>query len=115
MKPATAKHETRETLPLFDSSTDPSARKHGNDENSRAAWEKVVGDLNQRQREVCDAVFHQRHRGATAKEVATALNKPLHAISGRFTELKDKQMLIPKEESRDGSRVCVHRFWVHGQ
>lgn|GEM_PF-1674579 len=105
-----ARHEQSETLPLF-APSDPTRSKHGGNPQSEAAFERVKVTLNARQKAVCSEVFLAREHGATAKEVAAKLKMPLHAISGRFTELKKAEVIFETEHVREGSRVCVHGKW----
>lgn len=67
-------------------SADPSARKHKGNEQSVAAHKRILHTKADTYDQILRFI---RSRGrATGFEVAAYLGKPLHAISGRLSELK---------------------------
>jgi hypothetical protein len=85
--------------------TDPTKNKHGGNAQSNAAFALVADTLTDRQNTVLERVSASRG-GITSKELANALETPLHAISGRITELK-AQGRIREHGRRDGCAVLV--------
>lgn len=79
--------------------------KHGGNEHSRAAFEKLSEHLNPARLDVLFAVSKTLDNGATSKEVAEYLGKPLHAISGRLTELAREGWIERTGKTRDGAAV----------
>lgn len=80
---------------------DPSKGK--NVDTSKAAWKKVQA-AESRQR-IVDVLRAQGNWGMTCKEIAVALNIPMHHVSGRCTELIELGKLYKLELTRDGGRV----------
>jgi len=85
--------------------TDPTKNKHGGNAQSNAAFALVADTLTDRQNAVLERILASE-RGITSKELANALETPLHAISGRITELK-AQGRIREAGRRDGCAVLV--------
>jgi len=83
---------TQETL-------DPCLSRHGGNEQSNAAFRRV--NVTKGQQEILNAM-----RGGgklTSKELASILNKPLHFVSGRLSELKAKNRIRPTGRPRHGA------------
>jgi hypothetical protein len=77
----------RGTDPYDRFNDDPSRHKHGGSDTSRAAWEKARTRRAECQQEVLDALRSVHPEGLTCKELSAVLNKAMHKISGRITEL----------------------------
>lgn len=90
---------------LFGSSVDVCERKHGGNAESQAAFERLSEHLTESRQDVLFAVSKKLDGGATSKEVADALGKPLNAISGRLTELAREGWIERTGERRDGAAV----------
>lgn len=85
---------------------DITENRHGGNEQSAAAFEKIVKSLPSMRRIVFDAIAHAGKEGLTCKELARAWGCGMNEISGRFTELKrDKR--IHRIATREGSGVMV--------
>jgi hypothetical protein len=83
--------------------SDPCRGKHGGNPESEAANVRAHGGKEEMRRRIlclfltgCDW---------TSKEIAARLGKPLHAISGRLSELRAAEDLVPTGERRDGAAV----------
>jgi hypothetical protein len=85
-------------------SDDPTRHKHGGTDTSRAAWEKARTRRAECQQEVLNVLRSVYPKGLTCKELSAVLNKAMHKISGRITELLDDG-LVHKGEIRNGGRV----------
>ncbi|HTR27235.1 MAG TPA: hypothetical protein VMI10_24910 [Terriglobales bacterium] len=84
---------------------DPCARKHGGNEESRAAnWHNLKHRPEQRH-EVYALISNAGPQGLSMKEVATIMGVQLNTISGRGTELKKLGLVEPTAEVRAGSMV----------
>jgi hypothetical protein len=83
-------------------SGDPS-KGRGNQE-SRAAWQRVLDHLVESQLDVLCIVQGCHPEPVNAKEIAQALNKPLHCISGRVTELLEMGLVEKTDTVRNRSR-----------
>lgn len=83
------------------------AKKHGEAETSRAAFERTRATLPDARNDVYFAVDMRGDMGLTAKEYAEQSGKPLNAVSGRFSELKKDGRIIKNGERRDGCAVHV--------
>ncbi len=86
-------------------STDPCRHRHHGNRESRAAWEQVLQDLCRAQRAVFEVYLKAHPTPLTPKEVAAALGKKLHEISGRCAEGKELGILRATNTIRDGSRA----------
>jgi len=89
-------------------SPDICANKHGGNAQSVKANPSVEAKATLRERvrifiAACD--FH----GATVKEIAATFNKPMHAISGRCSELKALGNIWESGRVRGGGAVLVGR------
>lgn len=91
-------------LPLFD----VSARKHGgNPQSENANLAAQPGKAKAREM-VFNVLNIRGQRGATCREISQVLNKPMHAISGRITELiVEGRARRSAWRNRDGGRVIV--------
>ena len=85
--------------------TDITKNKHGVNAQSNAAFEKISGKINTMQQQVAIAI-NRASAGATSKDIAHWLRRPLNAISGRITELKAMGK-IKQIGRRDGCAVYV--------
>lgn len=74
--------------------------KHGNNENSLAAWESVLPTLQRREREFIAALLT---KPMTSKEVAVFLHRPLHTISGRPRKLARNGLVVATGIKRENS------------
>jgi hypothetical protein len=84
---------------------DPCKNRHRGNAESRAAWEKVLLKLTESQDAVLEVIQAAHPNPITPKEISWDLNKPLHSISGRCTELKEQGLIEPSEIVRNGSRA----------
>lgn len=54
-------------------------------------------------------------RGTTIHEIAKFLEKPVHSVSGRVSELKADNLIFDSGRDRDGCSVLVQRReWCNG-
>lgn len=86
---------------------DPSERKHKGAETSVAAYRKVEGAKEVTYQKILTLVKARGEFGATSKEIAYALGKQLHAISGRLSEMRAMKWLKDSGMRRDGAAVLV--------
>jgi len=90
--------------------TDICKNKHKGNAESNAAFATIESKITQGQDDVLFALqclyrkSYCTQDGFTSKEIADWLEKPLHKISGRITELKAKG-LIKQSGRRDGCAV----------
>lgn len=99
-------------LPLFDqaSKQDTTARRHGGSAASASAHQRLYPA---KRAQLWSILKHYRKagmHGLSAKEVAMRLNKSLHEISGRITELHQWGFIFKTPTRRLNSTVLVHRF-----
>jgi hypothetical protein len=85
-------------------SDDPTRHKHHGELTSQMAWEKARTRRAECQQEVLDALRSVYPEGLTCKELSAVLNKAMHKISGRITELLEDG-LVRKGEIRNGGHV----------
>lgn len=85
--------------------TDICERKHGGVFTSRQAFERVQPKMAQARQDVLLAVSLSLDTGLTSKEYSERSGKPLHAVSGRFTELAREGWIERTNETRNGSAV----------
>lgn len=86
---------------------DVCSRKHGGNRESRDAHERIRPAKLRMRMLVLGVVQRCGEGGATAKEVADVLGRPLHTISGRCRELKDLHLVRVNGMRRDGGAVLV--------
>lgn len=84
---------------------DPSARKHKNNPQSRAAHKKVVPTKEVMWQLIMGFADSRGEYGITLHEVAGALGKEKNEISGRLSELKMKGWLHETGAKRNGAAV----------
>jgi hypothetical protein len=94
----------RGTDPFGRFNDDPTRHKHGGTDTSRVAWEKARTRRADCQQEVLNALRSVHPKGLTCKELSAVLNKAMHKISGRITELLEDG-LVHKGEIHNGGRV----------
>lgn len=81
--------------------------KHKNNPESIAA-NKIAGETKHTLRTAVHLFLRlERPKGATPAEIAKHFNKPLHAISGRISELKSLGCVAPTDVIRNRGRVVV--------
>jgi hypothetical protein len=102
--------QTPPPLPLWDIT----ARKHGGNEQSREAHQKVARLAFSDRQKVLREIHSAGRNGATVKDVAAAMCVGLNQISGRFSELKAAG-LISKIGVRDGCGVYVDIGGTHAE
>lgn len=83
------------------------ASRHGGNEQSQAAYERIEDGLPAARQACLDLIRSRGRLGATAKEVAERLGKPLNAISGRLSELKAAGLVVDSQMRLDGCAVLV--------
>lgn len=84
---------------------DPCARKHGGNEQSKAAWDRVKATVREEHQRIL-AWLALQVKGGTAKEYARFRRVDLNVVSGRFSELLAAKRIERTGERRDGSSVC---------
>jgi len=82
---------------------DVTSRKHQDNPNSAAAWDKI----RPANAEECMRVLRLLRLAAslTGKEVAVLLAKEFHTVSGRLSQLKEAGYAVATKERRDGCGV----------
>ena len=92
---------------------DPCRLRSRNNENSAQAHRRVVAKGKARvYREIYALI--ELLGPLTSKEIAKELDRPLNTISGRFSEMKSKQLLLLAEngDRREGAAVLmIARKW----
>jgi predicted ArsR family transcriptional regulator len=94
--------------PAYSRGTSPGAARCS--DTSVAAAASVAPTLGARQAAVVDVV--RRRGGATCAEVAAALGLPMHAVSGRITELRLQGRLADSGARRIGTSGRAGAVWV---
>ena len=89
------------------SSKDISANKHGGNTESAAAHKSAKTCLASCRYKALKEIHQQ---SGTGKEVALRLGKAFNAVSGRFSELKEKGLIETTGERRNGSAVLRSTF-----
>jgi len=91
---------------LFDPmpEADVTARKHGGNPESRAAFAKIEPTLSDQRERVYDAILKSRGEGLTCKELARTMGVGMNAISGRFTELKQTIRIMQRHDQEEPVR-----------
>src|SRR4051794_15772701 len=85
---------------------DITANKHGGDTQSAAAFEKAKHGMGKARQDIVD-LLKQHPAGLTCKEMSELLDRPMHALSGRVTEMKEYGMVNATETIREGGAVVV--------
>jgi hypothetical protein len=86
---------------------DPSQRKHRGNPQSVAAHKRVAHTKADTWKQITELIAARKEYGATSKEVAGALGKPLHFLSGRLSELKQMGWIKENGQRRDNAAVLV--------
>ena len=81
-------------------------RSRGNPQ-SQAAHEKIVSTKREIHERILKLIRARGEYGATSKEVAAAIGKPVNCISGRLSELKMTGQLKKSELTRRGAAVLI--------
>lgn len=90
---------------------DITSRKHGGNEESRAAFETISDRLTEKQEFVLKMIREAGDHGMTCDELSEKLGRGENVYSGRFTELKiaGKIEQIGKRPTRSGCPAAVWR------
>lgn len=80
-------------------------KRHGGARNSERANDRIQSFKPTLRNRVLAYIRLNDDRGATSHEIAAALNKPIHCISGRISELKRDSMVIDTGEDRGGAAI----------
>lgn len=86
---------------------DPCERKHKGNPQSVAAHEKVVSTKQETYKKLMAIIKARGPYGATSKELAAAIGKPLHCVSGRLSETKAMGWIKENGERRNGAAVLI--------
>jgi DNA-binding transcriptional ArsR family regulator len=89
---------------------DPCARKHGGSETSVAAHRTSAVHAESDRLEILQ-LLHDRSNGLTCDEYAELTNRPPNAVSGRFSELRDKGAIVDSGERRRTRALCSAKVW----
>lgn len=81
-------------------------RKHGGNEQSKAAFEKIKPGIKTQRQRVLDEVRRAGNNGVTCRELASDWGVGMNAVSGRFSELR-RRRLIRADGKRVGCSVWV--------
>lgn len=92
--------------PVTYTTTDVCQNRHGGNEQSVAAYEAGKAKHPRCRQAVLDHITAQGANGATSKEIALALGQPLHTVSGRISELKQRNV-VHTNGTRNGAAVLV--------
>ena len=93
-------------LPLvFTSQSDPCAKRHKGNSESRAAFDSILPRLKGKRLQVLRTVCDLER--ATLKEIVDRSKLPIQTVSGRLAELKQGGMIYGTAEVRDGCRVLA--------
>ena len=107
-KPSASTGAEQTTTLRAELAVDPCARKHGHDENSDAAWERLAPFVGAARAKVLVVLRLFGQNGATSREVAQRMGVERHCISGRFGELKKLGYVARKlGVKRHGSAVWI--------
>jgi hypothetical protein len=85
---------------------DITAGKHGGNAQSVAAYQKAMRGAAQARQDIVN-LLKQHPQGLTCKEMSVMLNKEMHKLSGRITELKELGQVTSTDAVRDGGAVVV--------
>lgn len=91
------------------------SNKHGG--NQRSIEARARTNVTGRRKQVYDFIVSRGEEGATSHEISKALNIPLHAISGRLSELKaiGKVKAVGVRNGADVLRAVLEtrKLWVY--
>lgn len=82
-------------------------RKHKGADTSVAAFKKSRKRHPKDREDIRFAVTFEGPYGLTAKEYAARSGRPIHTISGRFSELGQDREIFKTSRRRDGSAVWI--------
>lgn len=104
----------RSLFPPFDHhaqqpAPDICAGRHGGADTSVEAHERSQAEHAHDWAAVLAYIRQCGTEGATSKQVALHLGKPLNCVSGRCSELIAAQLIVDSGRRRDGCRVMVAR------
>lgn len=106
--PANPKPKSR----IEDPRLDITLNRHGGNAESNAAHQKIALSKENSRRKVYEYALSCGDRGVTTDEVAAHFDTTPNAISGRLTELKALQLLIPTKILRATRSGCSARVFV---
>lgn len=92
---------------ILRSTLDPCERKHGGNNQSADAHARIVHTKQDSYKRIMDLLRARGSYGATSKEAAAAMGKPLHCISGRLAEMKQMKWIKESGERRNGAAVLI--------
>lgn len=87
------------------------ARKHGGNEQSKAAFTQIYPDLSDAQFKVFVEIKVTRDYGLTVDQISERMNTTPNAVSGRVTELRIKGKIV-KKGTRKTRSGCSASVWV---
>lgn len=89
---------------------DPSARKHGGNQNSKEAFESICSTLPESREKILRQIRIARSKGRTVDELSAIFDRPPNAISGRVTELRNEGLIsaIGTRKTRSGVSATVY-------
>ena len=82
------------------------ARKHGGNEQSKAAFAKIKPGITTQRQRVLAEIKRAGNNGVTCRELASDWGVGMNAVSGRFSELR-RSRLIRADGRRVGCSVWV--------
>lgn len=99
--------------------TDPTRNRHGNDAQSREAWQLVKSNVHHQRKLVLMLIAGTAEDGMTSHECAERLGFPgaPHRVSGRFTELKTAGFitLAALRPTPTGCSAKAYKITEHGR
>lgn len=93
---------------------DISARKHQGNPESKAANLKIKPHKFSFRQRVYSRIVLAGTYGATCKEISLLEGRPMHAVSGRLSELKAMGEIQESQRTREGGHVLVASYLVKG-
>lgn len=93
---------------------DVTAGKHGGNPESKAANLKIEPHKRSLRERVYAHIVLAGTLGLTCKEISLKEGRPMHAISGRLSELKTMGEIQESTRTRDGGRVLVASYLTKG-
>lgn len=94
------------TNTLFDISDDITANRHGGNKQSVAANERIKPFKSNLRSQVYACILEAGVPGCTLEEIADSLNKQVHSVSGRVTELKAQKLIRESGRTRKTRSGC---------